>query len=208
MPIPIVYQMPDSNQDAIDKINQECYDNCASNWDRFPFPEKIPQFVKKYYKPELGNKVLDIGSGTGQLARWLADQGFDVLCLDPSTEMVKRCQAKGLRAEQISIQSYKPQNQFAMIFAILSLIHVPKADFDEQIKKIASALPKDGILFLAMLEGKGEGVFEKQQAYPRYFSYFTQQEIDDKIQPYFVQKDYAYFYSGNIGYMLFVLIKK
>lgn len=203
---PYVYEMSQFDQDKIDKINQACYDNRAYVWDRFPFPDVLPGFVKKYYDPKLGKRVLDVGSGTGMLAEWLQGQGFMVTCIDPSTEMVKRCRAKGLSTEQITVQAYQPEGQFAMIFAILSLIHVPKADFDSQIKKLKNALPQGGILFLAMLEGDEEGFFER--GYPRFFAYCTSSEITAKVSPYFIQKDYHYVKSGDVGYMLFVLEKK
>jgi 2-polyprenyl-3-methyl-5-hydroxy-6-metoxy-1,4-benzoquinol methylase len=191
------------SQEAIDRINQACYDNRADYWDRFPFPNALPEFVKKYYNPKLGKKVLDIGSGTGVLAKWLSDQGFEVLCLDPSIEMVKRCREKGLSTLETSFQAYVPQGQFAIAFAILSLIHVPKIDFKEQIKKIAVIVPKGGLLILGMLEGKSEGFFEGPD-YPRFFAYYSPEEIVQNVSSYFIKKDYYHVKSGSSGYMLFV----
>lgn len=198
-------QGQDFSQEKINQINQACYDNCASQWDRFPFPNDLPNFVQKYYDPRLGNKILDVGSGTGILAKWLADQGFDVQCIDPSSEMVKRCKEKGLNIQQCTLQEYV-NGSYAMIFAILSLMHIPKKDFDVQLKKLADALPQGGILFLAMLEGKSEGFFEGPR-YPRFFAYYTYEEILAKTSPYFKLMDYRYLRSFPIGYMLFVLSK-
>lgn len=94
------------SQEAIDRVNQECYEHCADTWDRFPLPQSLPSFIQKYYQPVLGKNVLDVGSGTGVLAKWLADQGFDVLCLDPSLEMTRRCKEKGLQMQTFSIQAF------------------------------------------------------------------------------------------------------
>lgn len=201
------YQSDFIKQEAIDKVNQACYDNCASQWDRFPFPNLLPGLIKKYFPKNLGNKVLDVGSGTGVLAKYLADQGFDVLCIDPSPEMVSRCQAKGLNTLRSSVQEYNEDTKFSMVFAILSLIHVPKRNFAIQIKKIASFLPAKGILFLALLEGKGEG-FSEGSEYPRFFSYFTPEEVEAFTSPYFIRRDYQNVKIGGLGYMLFSLERK
>ncbi len=205
-PNPYVYQMPDKKQQSIDQTNRSCYDQCAATWDRFPFPQVLPSFVEKHYRPSLGNKVLDVGSGTGLLPLWLTGQGLDVLCIDPSPEMVRRCLDKGLKTEQYTIQEFEPRTKFAMIFAILSLIHVPKDDFPLQIEKLADAMPNEGILFLGMLEGQGEGFFEGPK-YPRFFAYYTKQEILKIVQPYFEEVDYDYVNNEGTGYMFFALKK-
>ena len=67
-------------------------------------------------------------------------------------------------------------------------------------------MPKNGILFLAMIEGQGEGFYEGQK-YPRFFAFYNPDEIADKFKPYFEKMDYAYVNGGGVGYMLFVLRK-
>lgn len=191
----------------IDKVNQACYDNRAYLWDRFPFPDSLPQFVTQYTPTQLGKRVLDVGSGTGILAKWLQGQGFDVLCLDPSPEMVQRCKEKGLQVIPGTFQNYRGEGKFAMIFAILSLIHVPKAQFGDQIKKLGELLPEKGILFLGMLEGKGES-FSEGPDYPRFFAYYNPEEIRKIASHEFEQKAYRHYPSNGIGYMLFVFEKK
>lgn len=85
-------------------------------------------------------RALDIGSGTGRLAEWLQENGFKVLCLDPSTEMVKRCRSKNLTTEQTTIQNFHTDQIFGLITAVLSLIHVPKKDMSSQLNRITNWL--------------------------------------------------------------------
>lgn len=204
--IPIVYEIKSMRLQEIDCLNQACYNKRADYWDRFPFPSDLPALIEKYCECNPTKRVLDVGSGTGMLGEWLVNRGYDVICLDPSTEMVRRCRAKGLQTLQCSIQDYKPDRQFELIFAILSLIHVPKEEFLVQIKKLTSALTDKGYLFLALLEGSGECISEGPE-YPRFFAYFTREEVQEKVAPWLTIKDYRYHKSGSIGYMLFVLSK-
>jgi 2-polyprenyl-3-methyl-5-hydroxy-6-metoxy-1,4-benzoquinol methylase len=101
---------------SIDELNRTCYDHRAETWNRFPFPEVLPQFVLNYSHSGVSKRVLDIGSGTGILAEWLSKKGFDVTCIDPSFEMVRRCRTKGLYTIQCTIQEYIPDGTYGMNF--------------------------------------------------------------------------------------------
>jgi SAM-dependent methyltransferase len=45
-----------------------------------------------------GDRVLDIGCGTGEDAVWLAQRGVQMRAIDPSPEMVRLARAKGIEA--------------------------------------------------------------------------------------------------------------
>lgn len=197
----------DKTNGSHDAINNRCYDALADQWDRFPFKSDLPRMIKEGYHPALGNKVLDIGSGTGIFAAWLQESGFDVLCLDPSDEMVKRTRAKGLKTYQMRIQDFQSDEQFAAIFAILSLIHVPKKEFDAVLSKIANLLPEGGLLVVGMIGGNGEGIEGGGFfGYPRFFSKFKMKELKSKFSQQFTVKE-AISFEGPVQYYLFLLIK-
>jgi len=188
----------------INAINKHCYDHKADRWLRSPFENILPDWVDQYHPSHLGMDVLDIGSGNGVIAAWLKEKGLKVLCLDPSDEMVRRCRAKGLKTLQTTIQEFKTDQTFASIFAILSLIHVPKSEFPSQIEKIASYLPKDGLFFLALIEGNAEEIREKESGYPRFFSTFEKKEVLS-----LVEKDFELVNFEKVsGYMIFALQRK
>ena len=188
----------------IDQLNKCCYDARASYWDRFPFPEWLPAGIEAFSMAAEGKKALDIGSGTGRVASYLKNLGFEVLCIDPSSEMAGRCRKLGLKTELTTIQSFKTKERFGLIAAILSLIHVPKEQFPSQIEKIHSLLEPDGLFILSLLKGSAEGVEEQACGYPRFFARYTPQEIRDRLSLYFTELEY----HERGQYMLFFFRKK
>lgn len=189
-----------------DSINQSCYDNRSHYWDRFPFPDILPDWVMNAPFKRCG--VLDIGSGTGRFAQWLQEQGYDVVCLDPSPVMVKQCQAKGLACLQTRFQDYAEKKSYCMVFAILSFIHIPKNEWPDQLTKVAHYLPSGGLFFLALIEGEGEGIKEKSADYPRCFAYFTRSEIEKLANPQFELLRFSSVPAPCGSYLLFMFRKK
>ena len=185
--------------DEINAVNKKCYDRQADRWLRFPFRDFLPAWIDEHTKQ---GTVLDIGAGNGTLAKWLQENGYQVLCLDPSDEMVRRCRAKGLKTIQATIQEYREKRQFDSIFAILSLILVPKAEWPAQVEKIRSLLSERGTFYLAVIEGESEA-FEGEEC-PRFFSYFQKEEVLDLLSEKFELLDFR----RSSDYLIFALRKK
>ncbi len=193
--------------DELNALNMQCYNTRASDWDRLPFADFLPNEILLKHQPVAGMRALDIGSGTGMLAQWLSKHGFSVLCLDPSDEMVRRCRKKGLETVQTTLQEYQPKEKFGLIVAVLSLIHVPKREISQELKRIASWLNPGGTFVLTVIEGRGEGVGEQYSGTPRYFSYYTRQEVLD-----LTQSDFHCVFEKRtnppIPYLIFIFQKK
>lgn len=188
----------------IDQLNVRCYDARAFYWDRFPFPEWLPAGLKAYVHLSSGKKALDIGSGTGRVAAYLKSLGFDVLCIDPSSEMARRCRQQGLETLQSTIQSFETEDKFAVAVAILSLIHISKEQFPSQIQKIHRLLESEGLFILSLLKGSTERVEEQASGYPRFFARYTSLEVREKLAPYFIELEF----HEKDQYMLFFFRKK
>lgn len=190
----------------INALNTQCY-NAKADWDRMPFADFLPSQILLKHPSDAGMRALEIGSGTGLLALFLQTHGFEVLCLDPSEEMVRRSREKGLTTIQTTLQNFSSKEKFGLVSAVLSLIHVPKREAFVQIRKIADWLNPHGTFILALIEGKGEGIGEKNSNYPRYFSYYTRQEVLDLTQEYF-QVVFEKEVKGPVSYLVFIFQKK
>lgn len=74
----------------------ETYDQDVVAQDKFPFDgyERALQTVVRLAAPQDGMSVLDLGTGTGNLARRFAQHGCELWCTDFSQAMLDRARAK------------------------------------------------------------------------------------------------------------------
>ena len=171
-----------SSQD-IDTINREYYDNSGTFFAAVPFDPLLPDLLMKYGK---GHQVLEIGSGPGGLALWLKGKGYEVTCLEPATKLAVLAEKEGLNVHPVTIQEFKSDLQYDSIVAISSLIHVPKAELPDQIKKIAHYLKPQGLFFVSFIEGDSEGFEDPtSKGKMRYFARWTESDLNHLLEPYF-----------------------
>ena len=79
---------------------------------------------------EAGGPLLELGAGTGRVARGLASRGFDVVALDSEPELVdelaKRAAAAGVEIETVCADARRLElgREFAAIIAPMQFIHL------------------------------------------------------------------------------------
>ena len=73
----------------------------------------------RWVRPASGQRALDIGCGTGLHSRWLAENGYQVLGIDISLEMLKRARS--------NCQSFGPQVEFIRFDA--TMVHTLPGGF-------------------------------------------------------------------------------
>ncbi len=127
-----------------------------------------------------GNKILDLGCGGGDHALWFESQSLDTIGIDFSEEMIKICREKGLKAEVMDIEDLKfDDNSFDGIWAVTSLLHVPKSKINHVMDKLSRILKEEGILYVVVKEGQGEEfIIDKQNPETkRLFSFWEEKEL-------------------------------
>jgi len=129
-----------------------------------------------------GNKILDLGCGAGEHSLYFKQKGLEVTAIDLSEQMIKLTKEKGINAIKMDIEDLKfSSDTFDGIWAVSSLIHVDKGRIADVVVKLRKILRKDGIMFVCLTEGKGEGL-KIDETGKRFFSYWEKESALKEFQ--------------------------
>lgn len=140
---------------------------------------------------QAGDLVLDVGCGAGTKAKYLIEHGLQVVGIDFSEKMIEIAKRE-VPSGRFSILDLhevgKLENFFDGIFMQAVLLHVPKKEAGECVKKVVERLKSGGFLYVAVKEVKPERAEEEVKTeedygypYERFFSYFTSDEIESYL---------------------------
>ena len=168
-------------------------------YDRYPdaFDNKFERHFRAYVRADAddfigllpGRAIVDLGAGPGNHAAYFKERGLEVLCVDLSDEMLRRCRAKGLPAVKADVEdlSVFPDGAYDGIWAYAVLLHVPKEKVPGVVHNMARMLRPRGLVGLAVkkpvLASQSQGL-EPHEDFPgteRWFSYFS----DDDVRAHF-----------------------
>jgi len=131
-----------------DSWNAALYDTKHS------FVSKFGEHLLDLLEAKKGERILDLGCGTGDLAWKLYELGVDVVGIDKSENMINQAKAKypGLTFEVKDVLNLGYRNEFDAVFsnAVLHWIKPPK----QALINIYQALKENG-RFVAEFGGKG-----------------------------------------------------
>lgn len=173
---------------------KETYDRIAEDWHKDHLHDDwwiqdIDTFIQKL---PYGARVLDVGCGSGVKSKYLIDHGLKVIGIDISKNLLKIAESEVSQGE-FKIFSMEDLDSMAElfdgVFAQASLLHIPKKDAGEMVKKMTRKLLSGGLLYLAVKEsreGKPDEEIKKESdygyEYERFFSYFTMPELEQYLK--------------------------
>ena len=163
-------------------------------------------------------KILDVGCGVGVDAGYMYSKGFKVVGIDLSREMLKIARQHfpqiDFRLLDIKKINYGA-NSFDGIFASFSLIHLPKKDIPNILKKFYKILKRGGVLYIALHEGKPEETFitsplsKNEKIFLNIFSYEEIKQLLDEFGFAILFKYKRKPTSGELNFTkLFIIAKK
>ena len=102
------------------------------------------------------NKILELGSGSGRDANFLIEEGYDVIGIDGSPEMIKESikQYPALRDRVIlcdlAIDYPKFEFQFDALYSIATLIHFNKEELERVLLNSINVLQDNAPVFISV----------------------------------------------------------
>ena len=116
------------------------------------------EFEKYLHK---GGSILDLGCGTGRTYAHFSKKGYQYVGLDFSNKMKEK--AFDLHGEFpyivddiMDVKEHFGADSFDAVFAVYSLFHLPKEDFEQTIVNIRDLLKAGGVVLLSYQKGEGE----------------------------------------------------
>lgn len=108
----------------------------------------------KLLAPQPGERILDLGCGTGHLTGQIAEAGAGVTGIDSSTSMIEQARANypALRFEVANAEAFDFPEPFDAVFSNAALHWMKKAD---QVAECVARALKPGGRFVAEFGGKG-----------------------------------------------------
>jgi trans-aconitate methyltransferase len=132
--------------------------------------------------PEAGERILDLGCGTGALTAEIAERGAEILGVDRSEEMISQARKKfpALKFEALDARELRFNAEFDAVFSNAVLHWISEAE--QVIARVAQAL-KPGGRFVAEFGGKGN-IRRLVEGFHRAFSALGMREPDG-VSPWF-----------------------
>ena len=123
-------------------------------------------------------KILDFGCGSGRDTKCFLAHGFQVEAIDGSEELCKiASEFTGIEVKHLLFQELAEENKYDGIWACSSILHLPKQELIEVMKKMSIALRNQGIIYTSFKYGIFEG-----ERNGRYFTDMTENSFAEILQ--------------------------
>lgn len=139
------------------------------------FTEVQVRFLKKL---NLGAYILDFGCGAGRDTKYFLNQGYQVDAIDGSEQLCQiASKHTGIKVRYMLFQELEVNEKYDGIWACASILHLPKKELKDVLRKMLTALKPDGWIYTSFKYGEYEG-----ERNGRYFTDFTIDTFTDFVQ--------------------------
>jgi len=145
-------------------------------------------------KQENKKSLLELGAGAGYDSQFFMDNGLNVVAVDLSSEMVKNCREKSIEAYELDFYNLSSlDRKFDCVYAINTLLHVPKSDLCHVFDEINLVLETGGLFYMGLYGGQDtENEFVKSEVSdaPRFFALHSDTYLKTTLGNYFEILDF------------------
>jgi SAM-dependent methyltransferase len=124
-----------------------------------------------------GADVLELGSGTGDDARYLAGRGLAVQPSDGATSFVEAMRRAGLSPLRIDVLTDDLGGPWDSVVAFAMLLHLTPDELATVLDRIHGAVRPRGTLALSVKEGDGSAWSDHKLGLPRFFTYWRPEPL-------------------------------
>lgn len=171
------------------------YDNNAEEFVNNTFSVDTTQTIAGFVKNiRVGGEILDVGCGSGRDSKYFLELGYKVTAFDASKEIANIASDKiNHPVLHLQVQEMNWENKFDGVWAMASLLHLPKDEIPNAIQKCITSLKEGGTFFASFKSGEGESFDNKG----RYFSYFSIEELNTIMETFPEIDKFKVTYSGT-----------
>ena len=124
--------------------------------------------------------IFEFGSATGRDARYFNSKGYTVLCTDVIPNALERLQAENFQTDYFDFRD-EPKVEwlglFDGVYANGVFVHATRDQFKKNLNTILGILKPHGVAAISLKTGKGEEMSTEKVDAPRYFRYYSEEEV-------------------------------
>lgn len=142
-------------------LTKSYYEAHADEYFRATYSTHLPQLWEKLSTSlRRGDRILDLGCGSGRDLRYFAQRGFRVIGIDYSPRLVELARAYSKQPVVVGDFSSLPfeDNSFDAVWSIGSLLHVPRSSILSVLSEVRRVLKDDALLLTSVKKGSGEEI--------------------------------------------------
>lgn len=168
--------MSESNKKTI-----ESYENHVQEYINGT-PQEVTGAVKNWIDFSLDGlpseaRIIEVGSAFGRDAEYIENLGYSVERTDATSGFVDYLKHNGKDARVFNALTDIFPEKYDLIFADAVLLHFNRNETSDVIAKVYSALNDNGRFSFSLKLGEGEAWTEDKLGAPRYFCYWTKEQI-------------------------------
>lgn len=164
----------------------ECYEATAVDYAQTHLDPVVMWEQLEFFIGNLrGKKVLDVGCGPGRDVKFFIDHRLEAVGIDPAENLLRIAQRVAPEAMFLKMDMRAldfPPESFDGLWACASFLHIPKKEGLTTLQGFRRVLKPNGLLYLSVKEGEGEGWQDYGDGHQRFFAYYRLDELVELME--------------------------